>query len=136
MRNKQLKAKRNLTYYHSRRQEFIDLLGGKCVNCGSTTNLQFDHINPSDKSFSISRNLTKDRNVILQELQKCQLLCEICHQIKTIIYDDRSLQKVTNRQVFEIHVLYSTGQFTQKELAIRYGVHQTHISDIVLGIKR
>ena len=31
------------------------MLGGKCECCGSTFNLQFDHIDPTTKSFSIAK---------------------------------------------------------------------------------
>ena len=39
-------------YYKNRRQ-CIDKLGGKCVECGVPEHLQFDHINPLEKSFAI-----------------------------------------------------------------------------------
>lgn len=53
-----------------------------CVRCGSTDNLQIDHINPEDKvthniwSWSWAR--------IMIELAKCQVLCEDCHLKKTL----------------------------------------------------
>ena len=32
----------------------IEMLGGKCVGCGVTENLQFDHIDRKQKTFTIS----------------------------------------------------------------------------------
>ena len=74
-------------YYKNRRQ-CIDKLGGKCVECGVTENLQFDHINPLEKSFAISESLhfsprMKKEVKFDEELNKCQLLCPTCHMKKT-----------------------------------------------------
>lgn len=68
-------------YYYSRRQKLYNYLGGKCVQCESTKNLEFDHIDPSLKSFDIKKNHTIDS--IKNELDKCQLLCNTCHSKKT-----------------------------------------------------
>lgn len=65
--------------YKARKAELIDKLGGKCVVCGSSENLEFDHINPSTKSFSIMKQWHDD---VDEELKKCQLLCRDCHHIK------------------------------------------------------
>lgn len=67
----------------ARRKKFIELLGGECVNCGSKKNLHFDHKDPSDKSFYISRYLNYADKNIIDELNKCQLLCSDCHEAKT-----------------------------------------------------
>ena len=56
------------------------MLGGKCVDCGTTKNLQFDHIDPSKKSFNISCVLSERT---LKELEKCELRCGNCHLEKT-----------------------------------------------------
>lgn len=60
------------------------LLGGSCVSCGATSNLEFDHVIPEDKSFIIAGNsIELGLERILPELQKCQLLCRKCHREKT-----------------------------------------------------
>tara|TARA_B100000131_G_C17924797_1_gene535804 strand:- start:57 stop:683 length:627 start_codon:yes stop_codon:yes gene_type:complete len=74
--------------YNESRQQCIDKLGGKCVECGATESLQFDHINPLEKSFPISETLhwspKKKKEVKFdEELDKCQLLCPKCHLEKT-----------------------------------------------------
>ena len=66
---------------HQRKLELIERLGGKCVECGATERLQFDHINPLEKSFNISSNLNREN--LDEELDKCQLLCFKCHLEKT-----------------------------------------------------
>tara|TARA_B100002019_G_C21102389_1_gene514211 strand:+ start:82 stop:807 length:726 start_codon:yes stop_codon:yes gene_type:complete len=77
-------SKRN---YDENRQYLIDKMGGQCVSCGTTDNLEFDHINPLDKSLNITNKLTLKNayqlEEVLEELNKCQLLCEQCHKNKT-----------------------------------------------------
>lgn len=69
----------------AKRRSFLEsLLGGECVNCGATTDLEFDHVFPEDKIFNIgSSHLEYSYEHILPELQKCQLLCHYCHIKKT-----------------------------------------------------
>lgn len=69
-------------YWKKRRQKIIDYLGGVCVKCGTTEDLQFDHIKPSDKTLDIKRNVTLES--IKAEVDKCQLLCKTHHLEKTI----------------------------------------------------
>ena len=59
------------------------MLGGKCVICGTTQNLQFDHINPAEKEFDVGQLLNYAQIKILEELKKCQLLCDTHHTQKS-----------------------------------------------------
>lgn len=68
-----------LARYHTRRNEAIHKFGGKCVKCGSVDNLEFDHINPADKLFTIGQMWSLNNTVYVTELNKCQLLCTSCH---------------------------------------------------------
>lgn len=55
--------------------------GGKCVLCGYNKyvgSLTFHHINPSEKSFTISGK-TKAYKTLLEESEKCVVLCANCH---------------------------------------------------------
>lgn len=70
-------------YYHVRRRRALEYLGGKCVKCGSTENLEIDHVERSDKEFNISKNLTVSNPTVRAELDKCQLLCRKHHLAKT-----------------------------------------------------
>lgn len=61
------------------------MLGGKCVKCGTTEKLEFDHIDPGTMSFRISgSNLERSERALIGELKKCQLLCAPCHLKKSI----------------------------------------------------
>lgn len=70
-------------YYRDNLDSFIAHLGGKCVRCGTTENLEFDHIDPRIKSFNITNFLSYSKEKIQLELLKCQLLCNECHKKKT-----------------------------------------------------
>jgi hypothetical protein len=65
------------------REILIEKMGGKCVECGCTEILEFDHIDPSTKSFNIAAGYTKPKETLLAEVAKCQLLCNKCHIEKT-----------------------------------------------------
>lgn len=80
------------TLYIKRKEQAIKLLGGCCVNCGATKQLEFDHVNSSTKSFTIGAKLnTTAWYKIEQELKKCQLLCYTCHKIKHAIKEHGTL---------------------------------------------
>jgi 5-methylcytosine-specific restriction endonuclease McrA len=82
--SKERKAELERARYLSRRQQAVLHLGGCCVHCGSTDDLEFDHVNPASKSFQITRMLCKLPWVaLLAELDKCQLLCHPCHRAKS-----------------------------------------------------
>jgi 5-methylcytosine-specific restriction endonuclease McrA len=58
-----------------------------CVVCGEADIrvLELDHINPKDKSFSVSQAVKLGHNwsEVLTELEKCQVLCANCHKRRT-----------------------------------------------------
>jgi 5-methylcytosine-specific restriction endonuclease McrA len=80
---KEKRAEYDLARYHRRRAEGIEILGGKCVRCNSTEQLEFDHIDPTTKELSIGKMWGVARERWLRELMKCQLLCKPCHTKKS-----------------------------------------------------
>lgn len=62
-----------------RKKEAIEYLGSKCTICGAIENLEFDHIDPKTKEFEISDGFSHSKEKLWGELEKCQLLCSICH---------------------------------------------------------
>lgn len=58
------------------------MLGGKCVNCKTKENLELDHINPKEKSFTVSSKMSYAYKKVLAEVKKCQILCGKCHKLK------------------------------------------------------
>jgi hypothetical protein len=72
-----------------RRDELRQHLGGCCVGCGATEGLQFDHIDRTKKSFTISKCLDYGWDTLVEEADKCQLLCYTCHEYKSLINHDK-----------------------------------------------
>ena len=78
-----------LARYHRRRAEWIEKLGGRCDVCGTTENLEFDHLIASDKKFDVAKILNSASEVKLEsEMIKCHLLCRKHHLEKSIASGD------------------------------------------------
>jgi hypothetical protein len=60
-----------------------DYLGGKCHDCPVTDRrvLQFDHV--GEKTSKITDLLCCSLEVLMAELEKCELVCANCHAIRT-----------------------------------------------------
>lgn len=64
------------------KQQLVEEAGGGCQSCGynrSLSALHFHHIDPSAKSFEISKMTSKSEALVRQEVEKCKLLCANCH---------------------------------------------------------
>ena len=70
--------------WRRRRKIAIKYLGGMCNNCSSTKALQFDHVDRRTKLLSIAKMPSASEERFWAEIEKCQLLCHKCHNIKTI----------------------------------------------------
>lgn len=66
--------------------DFIDAFKIKCICCGNTDKrvLDFHHIDPSTKKFTIASRRVAGyaQKNILEEINKCEVLCANCHRIK------------------------------------------------------
>lgn len=71
-----------LERYHKIIQEAKEKKGNKCVECSTCENLHFDHIDTSDKNFTIAKLWSLNEEARETELKKCQLLCVDCHKKK------------------------------------------------------
>ena len=65
-----------------RKIHFVNLFGGKCMRCGYNTNvaaLCFHHTR--DKKFTIDIRTCSNNSMetLMEEVQKCELLCSNCH---------------------------------------------------------
>lgn len=67
----------------NRRDKLISLLGGKCVDCGTTESLEFDHLDPKTKRFEIADAKDGPEDLLTEEAKLCALRCSKCHQKKT-----------------------------------------------------
>ena len=86
-KNAEKTAERQKKNYKQRR-EYLDAYKAEkgCCNCGFSNPiaLQFNHIDPQQKSFQVSEGLAgRPWKLILQEIEKCNVMCANCHAIHT-----------------------------------------------------
>lgn len=67
-------------WMRKRRERAIEYLGGKCEECGTTEELEFDHDPPEAKVRSINSLLSYSWEKQKEELDKCCLLCRTHHR--------------------------------------------------------
>jgi hypothetical protein len=81
--NKEKLKGQNTKNNNKRRQKLKEQakekLGGKCVWCGTTENLEFDHIDPAHKKLTIGK-IDCSLELWWKEVEKCRLLCKSCHK--------------------------------------------------------
>jgi len=65
------------------KEKCVDYKGGKCQHCDYDKYigaLEFHHIDPKAKEFSIGNAATRAWEVVKPELDKCIMLCANCHR--------------------------------------------------------
>ena len=61
----------------------VEYKGSKCLVCGydkCISALEFHHLDPNKKDFGLSQNLSKAWSKIVEEIDKCVLICANCHR--------------------------------------------------------
>ncbi len=87
-----------LTYYRRKQADFVEFLRslkegkscGRCVNLYPHYVMEFDHVR-GVKKYTVSSMTNYRRELVLEEIAKCDLLCCVCHRIKT--HEGRSTPK-------------------------------------------
>lgn len=98
------------------KQRAVDYKGGSCVKCGYNnciSALEFHHTDPTQKDFAISvSGHTRSWQIILNELDKCILVCCRCH--REIHHELINKQPVVERNYYkeEKNCLVCNTQFT------------------------
>lgn len=84
--NRNIACKR--TIYIQRNIDIINKFKDKpCAICNKKYepyNMQADHIDPNNKLYAISSLKGSKVETLLKELEKCQVLCVLCHRIKSL----------------------------------------------------
>ena len=128
------------------RKLILHMFGGKCEHCGIScwppNEHELDHIDPNTKKFSISNRIHYRFINIINELQKCQMLCKPCHKTKTLKNKEygsgktilRGMKngnsKLTTEQVKEV---IDNPDINNSEFGRRFGVDNSTISNIRCG---
>jgi hypothetical protein len=76
------------------------LLERSCVDCGIEDSrvLEFDHLPEFEKKFDVARAVsgsTRSWNTILNEINKCEVVCSNCHKIRTMTRGNFNRHKAT-----------------------------------------
>ncbi len=70
--------------YQKRMDKLRKAFGNKCIKCGATDNLHFDHIDPVTKVAAVGELATSNGfKRCYEEALKCQLICKTCHVQKS-----------------------------------------------------
>jgi hypothetical protein len=75
-------SKRVLEYQRKNKERAVAHLGDKCTICGycrCLRSLQFHHLDPKEKEFTFGNKKWLRWEKMLEELNKCILLCANCH---------------------------------------------------------
>ena len=73
-----------------KRRKLIDQvkMDSGCCICGYNSHavaLDFDHLNPAEKDFTIGNRYTHAPwQTVLDEIAKCRILCSNCHRVETL----------------------------------------------------
>jgi hypothetical protein len=85
--HEKIKAQRikgNKVHRIKRKAMAVAYLGGKCIKCGYSKcfdAFDFHHRDPSQKEFGLTKDkLQQPWEVVVKELDKCDLLCATCHR--------------------------------------------------------
>lgn len=81
-----------------RRREWL-AENGPCVRCGSSENLQVDHIKPGTKVDHKVWSWSEARRK--KELAKCQVLCRKCHIKKSMECGERRVAQHGGPQMYQ-----------------------------------
>ena len=108
---------RNKVRMHIRKIKAVDYLGGACSRCGydkCRAALDFHHLDPDNKKFSLGGNYNRKWEEFKKELDKCVLLCANCHREEHADLDDKYERLA---QVVSASVLHTEGSRFKSEVA-------------------
>lgn len=73
-----------------------------CKDCGYnqfSVALDFDHIDPNNKTLAVSKLLSSNLKKLMSEIRKCEVVCANCHRVRTeITHKIHTNQKRHNAQ--------------------------------------
>ena len=93
----------------SKKIRAINHLGGKCKICGNNNifHLCFHHICEIEKDFQIGEKINLKWSKLLKEIEKCDLLCENCHQELHYLERGKTIKDDSRRKDKVIYLEYS-----------------------------
>ena len=83
LENKNFNYEKVVDWRIKKKKKSVEYKGGKCIICGynkAMSALDFHHLDPNKKDFTISKFINKKFENIKDDLDKCVLLCSNCHR--------------------------------------------------------
>ena len=126
-------AKENSKIYRLKRRAMlkirsVEYKGGECNLCGYKKCIQaldFHHINPSEKDFTISCKYNLSWDKIKNELDKCILVCSNCHrEIHSDIVQNARLAQLIRALAFQAKGRGFESHISLKK-TLSFKVHET-----------
>lgn len=74
-----------------RKEDLVSLRGGECADCGYSrcvAALDFHHRDPKTKNFELGA-FSGSIDRLRAEVEKCDLLCAVCHRIRHALEDEK-----------------------------------------------
>lgn len=97
------------------RKEMLEMIKQEmgCLACGKrspASDLQFHHVNPAEKEYTIGVMTTRPIDVLVAEVSKCAVLCLMCHASyhrRALDIPKRRMEKARRRLAKAVRVLPS-----------------------------
>lgn len=95
-----------------------------CNRCGYNEHsaaLQFHHLNPNEKDFTIAGSWSLPLDEIFKEINKCEVLCANCHSIEhaTREYDFTAKTKTTKKRLDKRKPVNETSKYKEQKPRIK-----------------
>jgi transposase len=124
------------------KERLVDYKGGKCEICGYNkciTALEFHHIEPTKKDFTISNSSVLSFETCKKEVDKCILVCSNCH--REIHYNEtlkKKLEKEEREKKIFAEIIKNRGDYDIKKIknSIDYLEDAGIMDDIKNGLSK
>ncbi len=81
------RCKESIKRFNQKRRYILNQLKNKpCFDCQGwfePCQMDWDHLDPNTKLFSVNKSMTRPLKETLEEIKKCQLVCSNCHRLRT-----------------------------------------------------
>lgn len=139
------KFKKDKAYYqfnNSRRrlkEKLVEYKGGKCEICGydkCIAALDFHHLNPNEKDYSICNGDYKSFEKVKKEVDKCILVCANCH--REIHYKEsieKEKERTENEQKIMVEIMNNREKYANDFHLIKNSSEYLKYTDILNDIE-
>jgi hypothetical protein len=125
------------SYRRRLKRRLVEYKGGCCALCGynnCVSALEFHHVDPSKKDFTISNALTMSFDKCKSEVDKCILVCSNCHkEIHDKEYEEKRINRENEENDTYIKIMSNRDEYSN--IVIRDPIKYLEHTDIMDDIK-